>query len=589
MSKIFSRKQFFLIFSFSLILILFFPASPAQGQSWILQGLAFLPNLFITLILQIVLLLIQGIFALCNWLLGWAMNNPFGVSFTNPSGINSNPIIAIGWTFLRDITNMFFILGLAYIGLATSLDITDFKTKKIFGNILIIALLINFTPIICGVVVDLSNLLSKFFLEDADFTKIVNVYQNFQGGVSAAAKDFLGGTTLVRSLILILYGLLGSIVLLLFALLFLIRAPIIWILVILSPLAFFSWIFPQTKKMIWDKWWNMFLQWSIIVIPASFFLYLSQAVIAEKDALLTTTGLTDPAGGILISLAPYFVALMFMIFGFMISLQINAAGSGAIMKATHKIKGKGLDKLKIGGKKLGLGAGAEIGGGAVGGIKGLIEGGGAGFKGRMKGLAKGAFTRQGREEGREITGKALERAHLVRPGYYEEIKTKKLAGDIDEEKKRLKRLSPTRQSEILDRISNSKITTSKEKTSGAALVEMLAERNELKDTHKDAVKKFKGYGIDMNTVLKNKPGWITDFEKEADIVNFDILKEMGAGDIDRIASKGSASLKEKIGDLFDKKRIDDKFKDHIQNLKKEGKTQKAKSLEDMLNKVASKL
>ncbi|MBL7150130.1 MAG: hypothetical protein ISS84_00655 [Candidatus Pacebacteria bacterium] len=367
LGKKFSKKQFFLfLFCFS-ILILFLPFSSTQASIFT-QALLFLPNAIISLILQVVLLIVGGIFTVCNWLLRWAISNPFGISFTSPS---TNTVIAIGWTFLRDITNMLFILGLAYIGLATSLNLAGFNTKKIFGNILIIALLINFTPVICGIVVDISNLLSKFFLQDVDFTQTVSVFENFRGSLGSVLKDFLAGVVLIRTLILILYGLLGSIIFLLFTLIFLIRGPMIWILVILSPLAFFSWIFPQTRKMIWDKWWNIFFQWSIIVIPASFFLYLSQAMISEKDNIMGDIGMEGPAGGTLISLAPYFISLAFMFIGFMMSLQINAIGSKAIVGA---VTGGAGVATKIGGETVAkLGWKATKGYGKLA-VKGAVKG-----------------------------------------------------------------------------------------------------------------------------------------------------------------------------------------------------------------------
>lgn len=364
-----SSKRTFLVFLIFTLFILFCPFSFTNAQ-WGTIGkvLAFLPNLFITILLQITVGVTRVIFEMSNWLLGWAMSNPFKASFTDPAG---NPVIGIGWVLLRDIVNMLFILGLAYIGLATALDFGGFNTKKIFGNLLIIALLINFTPVICGVIVDISNILSNFFLKNADFTGIVTPFGMFQGSISDMLGDIFNFVILLKTLILIIYGILGSLIFFLFAFLFLVRGPIIWILVILSPLAFFSWIFPKTKGMIWDKWWNVFLQWSFVVVPASFFLYLSQQVIVKKDELLNISG-TDPAGGLFLSLAPYFVTLLFMIFGFVITLQINAMGTKGLMAGVKR-------GSKAAGKKAAergwqwTKAGAKAGAGAVAAEAGRIK------------------------------------------------------------------------------------------------------------------------------------------------------------------------------------------------------------------------
>ena len=57
---------------------------------------------------------------------------------------------------------MLFILGLAYIGLATALNLSNFNTNKTFGKLILFALLINFTPVITGVIVDVANIISNF-------------------------------------------------------------------------------------------------------------------------------------------------------------------------------------------------------------------------------------------------------------------------------------------------------------------------------------------------------------------------------------------------------------------------------------------
>ena len=59
------------------------------------------------------------------FILNWAVTSPFHMSFTNPA---NNMIIELGWTLVRDFTNMLFILGLAYIGLATALNFAKFNT-----------------------------------------------------------------------------------------------------------------------------------------------------------------------------------------------------------------------------------------------------------------------------------------------------------------------------------------------------------------------------------------------------------------------------------------------------------------------------
>jgi len=136
-SKIFSKKTFLVFLIFTLF-ALFYPFSSIYAFG--LADIAlFIPSALVTFLLEILLSLSQWILQLGNYMLDWTIRGPFDInklSFTDPAG---NPIIKVGWTLLRDITNMLFILGLAYIGLATSLNWAGFNTKKIFGRLILIA------------------------------------------------------------------------------------------------------------------------------------------------------------------------------------------------------------------------------------------------------------------------------------------------------------------------------------------------------------------------------------------------------------------------------------------------------------------
>ncbi|MBU2578756.1 hypothetical protein KKA09_01415 [Patescibacteria group bacterium] len=291
--------------------------------------LMLLPTKLISVIFWLFLSLARGFLWVSTMILTWAIGNPWAVSFTDPAG---NDIIKIGWVLLRDFTNMFFILGLAYIGLATSLGLSNFDTKNTFIKILLIALVINFTPIICGVIVDICNIISRFFLIGIDFSATEKAYNEQMGVIWNGLDNIVSDWKVaVQAIMLFVYGIFTALVLLIFALIFLVRAPIIWIYVILSPIAFFFWVFPNFQK--WhSKWWNGFLEWCFIAIPGAFFLYLSQQVMvaATGGKLIDASGLDS---GFFASLAPYFATLIFLVIGLCITIKINGMATGAVMAA----------------------------------------------------------------------------------------------------------------------------------------------------------------------------------------------------------------------------------------------------------------
>lgn len=251
------------------------------------------------------LALVAGLFyavtaAIINWLIGVIMT--VGVVPGNPL---TPGIVEIGWIFSRDFANLFFLLALAFIGLATILRIKEYEMKKALPTLIIIALLINFTPVIVGFVVDMGNIVTKFFLDHAGSIDTL-------GDTLHMATDYLSHSLarlfledgeffqkfpeiILKFLFITVYGivLLGffafaTFIYLLIGAVFLFRTVILWILMILSPIAFLSKVFPNTKttKMVfpdilhWDKWWEKLIQWTVIGIPISFFLYLSNLIMS---------------------------------------------------------------------------------------------------------------------------------------------------------------------------------------------------------------------------------------------------------------------------------------------------------------------
>jgi|GEM_PF-1778495 len=286
-------------------------------------------------------------------LLNWVISDSFiDWSYTNPA---KNPIIEVGWTLTKDFTNMLFIIALAIIGLGTALGIKEYEYQKTLPLLIGIALLINFTPVICGVIVDGSNIIMNFFLEavtsmDAlrerssiQFTIIKDAITSIVNPIKAAEK-------VLQALVLTIFNFIAAFVLILFAFLFAIRYVAIWILVILSPLAFFSYIFPALRSF-WRKWWDWFIQWCIVGIVAAFFLYLSNHMIIQAPRMVEppppTAGLVE---GIWIELLkmvlPFGIALGFQIIGMTIALQTSAIGSEFAITGAQKVRAAATQRMQ---------------------------------------------------------------------------------------------------------------------------------------------------------------------------------------------------------------------------------------------------
>jgi len=239
--------------------------------------------------------------AITNWIAKVAASVPISPS---SSLMPHDFVVTQAWEFTRDFANMFFILILVFIGLATILKLREYQAKKTLPLLIIIALLINFTPVIVGFIADITNLVTIFFLEKAGtFNNLKEVVERFAEyiqttlhiwsadgaffqrlfvtykGAGPYFAEFVG--IVVYGLILTAFYIFGSIVYFFVGILFFTRILFLWILMILAPIAFISYIFPATKKLYligWDSWWEELVKWSIIGIPIGFFLWLSNFV-----------------------------------------------------------------------------------------------------------------------------------------------------------------------------------------------------------------------------------------------------------------------------------------------------------------------
>lgn len=347
------------------------------------QYMASLPIRFIFAVIVGILslgALIAGVFyaivaVIVTWLIGVIMS--VGIV---PGGPNTPEIVSIGWNFSRQFANLFFILALAFIGLATVLKIKEYEMKKALPTLIIIALLINFTPVIVGFVVDMGNIVTKFFLDSAgsigsmmDITQTAVDYL-----VISIAHLFLRDGTFWQQLLeitgefigIVIYGAVlfiffhvAMFVYLTIGMIFFFRTVILWILMILSPIAFLSKVFPDTKttKMVfpgilhWDQWWEKLIQWTVIGIPIAFFLYLSNLIMTNEASIQSIfrsgdldqgltemheayaapavlPGLQDQFVSLFSSLLAPTVALVLLIIGVLISIQAVPEGARGVLE-----------------------------------------------------------------------------------------------------------------------------------------------------------------------------------------------------------------------------------------------------------------
>ena len=338
-------KKFFIFAAvFGFLLALPLQLVQAQGVvGGILGALMSIPILFISILLQVLLLVSNLIVSLVSALLWWVLS-PYFTSLPYTSG----GIVAVGWPIVRDFVNMFFIVALVIIGLSTALRIKEYQAQKALPRLIIIAFLINFTPVICGLILDPINIVMNFFLKEiTGFKLLVSLFSTqatmLLDGLLRVPDIRYAASLLGKTIGLIAFDWIAAIVFFMYAILFVMRYIMIWVLVIVSPLAFFSRIFPGSQKYFfksilgWDEWWKQFIEWSMIGVIGAFFLYLGEQLLIKAPAMIAPMPanvwggwLVTPLIEFINNLLPYGVVLAFLIIGFFTATETSAMGAGAV-------------------------------------------------------------------------------------------------------------------------------------------------------------------------------------------------------------------------------------------------------------------
>jgi len=239
------------------------------------------------------------------------------------------PIVQTGWEVSRDFANIFFIALLIYVAFCYILRINSKNSQKILVNVIVMAILINFSLMIGGIIIDFSNVFFNYFVfgptasqqssadkgtalsyslanalklntfsetlaKQAEInTQAINKVQEKNRPTSTeeitgeemeafvSASESLSNTHFIFLaamrvffiivfafvIILALAGLAGTLFIRLFWL---------WILLILAPLAWVIGIVPLPVIGGYAKqWWSNFLKWCFVAPVVGFFLFLA--------------------------------------------------------------------------------------------------------------------------------------------------------------------------------------------------------------------------------------------------------------------------------------------------------------------------
>ncbi|OGZ03028.1 MAG: hypothetical protein A2430_01655 [Candidatus Liptonbacteria bacterium RIFOXYC1_FULL_36_8] len=369
-----------------------------ESGSWLMGIAASAIEYIVSWIVYVIGFVVAVIFALGGSLLSFFLE-------LNSMILNLE-VIHKGWQITRDIINLGFVLAILFISFATIIRYESYGMRSLLSKLIITAILINFSLVISGVILDFAGIITEFFVKNstgdyhqfalklADITQIQSLSvppDSAAAGGAAVASSLL--TAIIAPIFAVAFGAVGAVVFLGLAGMFLWRFVKLSYLLILSPLAWFSGIFPAFSKYN-KKWWSDFLSATFYAPASTFFLYLAilsmepssdkkynslsdfgNLFVSGSSGGNDLTNNLDSTASASISLGGVFgaylssIGTMIMVMGFLVGsiLVASKTGSGAAslaMGTVNKMKGWAMGKMKNIGAGIGR-AGARAGRGIV--------------------------------------------------------------------------------------------------------------------------------------------------------------------------------------------------------------------------------
>lgn len=258
------------------------PAALAQGSGTDTAPvkIAFVPNFLLNILSRILLLISRLFLSVSMFILS------FIIEIGGYNGYLSSQAVSIGWVTVRDITNMGFVIILLIIAFGTILGLEQYEWKKLLVKFVLAAVLVNFSRIICGIIIDIAQVVMTTFVNGIAATAGGNLINAFD--LTGIQKFSAEGTNLnpdavfIASVAAITFSAMVMATMAVYLFMMIARMVVLWVLIVLSPLAFVLSVVPQTQKFA-SEWWSEFGS-NVVTGPVLlFFLWLSFVTVGSGN------------------------------------------------------------------------------------------------------------------------------------------------------------------------------------------------------------------------------------------------------------------------------------------------------------------
>lgn len=271
----------------------------------------------------------------------------------NPISTDNSAPIHVVWTYLRNITNLVFVIFFLIViySQITGVGISNYGIKRTLPRIIIAAILVNLSYIICVLAVDLSNIFGVGFhglfqsiqadaianstiSEAAASTSVAGIVATILGvgtiGTIGALTIAGGWAGLLWLLIPVILS--GAIAIISAVVTMAARQALILLLIMISPLAFVAYMLPNTERY-YKLWLNMFVR-MLIFYPMFSILY-GASQLAGLVIISSATNWLGVVLGIAVEVLPLFASVPLM----RMSGTILGRVDGLIRRAGAPVRG----------------------------------------------------------------------------------------------------------------------------------------------------------------------------------------------------------------------------------------------------------
>ena len=274
------------------------------------------------------------------------------------TAIISSDSVYLGWKNVRDFLNVAFILFLLFSAFCTIFQIQKYSYKSTLLNLVLMALLVNFSFPIARFIVDVSNVLS-YTLLSALFDGNINTVSGSFATISNLGNIVNpGNDRLVPLIIADIFLFIFGVTFLVLGLLFIIRIIALAILIIFSPIAFTGSIIPGLQEKA-SGWWTQLFNYAFFAPIMIFMIFIATSLAGSMSTELAKTlskealkNSNEPDW--LANLCSFIIPVVILWMGMMFGKSM----AGSVAESAIGLAKKGL-----------LGAGAMAGGAAWWGFK----------------------------------------------------------------------------------------------------------------------------------------------------------------------------------------------------------------------------